>query len=198
MKKTSTLLMLILCAGFIFTGCKKGENDPFLSMKTRKARVCGEFTVSNYESTYINTTNNSTSTEKLEDGILTITDTDTSGTTITKYPFAAEFTFKKDGSFERSITTDSYQFQLSGSWYFVGKNKDADLKNKEAISLTNHATAYTITGNPQNSYTYQSNFDNNGDLFILNRLKEKEIVLQKTGEYDNGNSYNTLITLTKK
>ena len=33
------------------SSCKKGENDPFLSLKSRKARLCGEWTVTKSEGT---------------------------------------------------------------------------------------------------------------------------------------------------
>jgi hypothetical protein len=36
---------LMLAVGLQFSGCKKGEEDPFLSLRSRKARITGEWTV---------------------------------------------------------------------------------------------------------------------------------------------------------
>ena len=38
-------LLLILALVAAFTSCKKGENDPFLSLKSRKGRLAGDWIV---------------------------------------------------------------------------------------------------------------------------------------------------------
>jgi hypothetical protein len=57
MKKNISLLLLIsILFGIIsLSGCKKGPNDPFISLKSRKARVVGDWIIAKYK--YETTTN---------------------------------------------------------------------------------------------------------------------------------------------
>ena len=40
------IVALFILATFILVGCKKGENDPLISLKTRKSRLSGEWKMS--------------------------------------------------------------------------------------------------------------------------------------------------------
>lgn len=53
MKKMKVILVLLAIAVTVpfFNGCKKGENDPFISLRSRDARLMGEWTVSKIEGT---------------------------------------------------------------------------------------------------------------------------------------------------
>lgn len=195
MKTNKALFGVILLGGILLSGCKKGENDPFLSLRSRKARICGEFNVTSYESVYKDPSTNQSRTEILNNGVMTITETDQNGTYTESFPYSAEYAFYKDGTFMTSVKSDAYSMLIKGAWFFVGKNKDADLKNKEAIGMVDKEAQYD---NPGNSFVYNSKFDDFGSLYILNQLKEKEIILQKKGEYDDGANYNLIITLSKK
>ncbi len=59
-KLTLVAGLLLATVGVQFSGCKKGAEDPFLSLRSRKARLTGEWTVSSfaqngsYEATYDN------------------------------------------------------------------------------------------------------------------------------------------------
>lgn len=46
MKKTIVILFSVFLTGIGFYGCKKGENDPFISFKSRDKRLMGEWTLS--------------------------------------------------------------------------------------------------------------------------------------------------------
>jgi hypothetical protein len=56
-------ILLLSHVFFFLVGCKKGDGDPFLSLKSREARLAGEWTISawNYNMK-INSTSNNTST----------------------------------------------------------------------------------------------------------------------------------------
>ena len=41
-----TVAIILLALPIVFSGCKKGEEDPFLTFRSRKARLCGTWTVS--------------------------------------------------------------------------------------------------------------------------------------------------------
>lgn len=91
MKKT---MLAVFAAGLLFAtpSCKKGENDPALSLKSRKGRLTAEWTVasfvetSTYTQTYVDDTGNpgdilsSTNTETMtfENGATSVTSTNSS------------------------------------------------------------------------------------------------------------------------
>ncbi len=47
--KSLALAAVVLVSGASFTACKKGENDPGLSLSSRKSRLVGEWTLSKGE-----------------------------------------------------------------------------------------------------------------------------------------------------
>ncbi len=50
--------IILLALPIVFSGCKKGDEDPFLSFRSRKARLCGTWTVSNLNSEIVRKENN--------------------------------------------------------------------------------------------------------------------------------------------
>ena len=74
MKKYSVLFLLvigILSTGTLYMGCKKGQDDPFFSFRSRKARVAGEYDITSKNVSYIT---------KLSSGMRIQTDVVISGT----------------------------------------------------------------------------------------------------------------------
>ncbi len=154
---------MFVAAGLMLAtpSCKKGENDPFLSLSSRKARVAGDWEMTDYAYTSTNTENDGdyqTVTETFANGVITRIDLDydaasatsnsvTTTTTIDK----STMTFGKDGTWNREYNTTSVSsttiltytttvtttrtMTSSGTWAFVGKTKDV-YKNKERIVLT--------------------------------------------------------------
>lgn len=101
----------MLALPIVFSGCGSGDEDPFLSFKSRKARLCGTWTVSNLESEINRKENNvSTKTKTTVDGdswkqVITILNSDSTRTLsgkISKDPFKNEgsyvFSFDKNGN----------------------------------------------------------------------------------------------------
>lgn len=159
MKKTLILSVAIAIASGTITSCKKGDNDPFLSLKSRKGRLSGDWSVSNFSTTTKHTNNS---------GVTTTTDSEFDGTTLTKtvsysdntpsststYTFSDySYTFNKDNTYKmteaytytesdtttvfggESITTTVHTVTIEsdGNWSFIGKQK-GDFKNKERFS----------------------------------------------------------------
>lgn len=156
--------ILMLAAGALLLAtpsCKKGENDPFLSLSSRKARISGEWNVSSYESEwhFIDGSDSWHNTESFDGTNVTSTWSQTvSGTSssgngsdvITVSLF--DFIINKDGTYEmhqNMVTvetgTDSWTgfdytatttstYTESGSWSFVGKAKDS-YKSKERVVM---------------------------------------------------------------
>lgn len=151
--------------------CKKGANDPALSLKSRKARVAGEYTVSKYSNTTYNTWSTdptTTVTDYAGSSSATVTTTSNGTTTTETLPISLyEYTFDKDGTWSMKynyqsknsystntsdvVETVDHVTTNSGTWAFVGKTKDG-YKNKERIQLsvledTDNWSNQTVTTN---------------------------------------------------
>ena len=185
MKKTTIYLMAFLFISLGMNSCKKGENDPFLSLKSRKSRMAGEWDITKmtriesglwtgvaYTNTYV-----------IENGVSTSTfaagGNSTSSTgTVSNY----SFNILKDGSYSNTMTYDNGSGDETqndeGSWMFIGKNKNEDLKNKEGIMFTTSSSSTTSSGSTStNTYTGLTD----GNIMLIDQLKSKEIIVK--GEF---------------
>ncbi|MBU2019468.1 MAG: hypothetical protein KJ941_07475 [Bacteroidetes bacterium] len=194
--KTSSLLInstLFLLLTFVFIGCKKGEDDPFVSLRSRKARVTGSFETTGLE--YKFQDSSFIFTASLVDGKLRFTESEDGQVNSGTVPYSSRYLFEKDGKYSiRTITGDDTA-AIEGSWAFLGKNGEQDLKNKEALVLT-ETSITTGSGN-----LFFSTITTNGrtsDVFRLLQLKEKEIVMTQKyeGIYDQI-KFEKTITLQK-
>jgi len=120
------LLIFFSVAGIlIFNSCSKvGEDDPWISFRSRAARVAGDWTVKSY--TYI----------KKEDGMglmpknnytmngstYTSVYTDNNGTITKSGTETWEWNFTKDGTFNYSCTIDGQTETHYGGWHFDGES----------------------------------------------------------------------------
>lgn len=166
--------------------CKKGENDPFLSLSSRKSRVAGEWDVTNWVYNSKNTESNGdyqTTAETMSGSVITTTQSSfdqSSGTTTTSTSTTtlndASFTFEKDGTFSRTwnttrvevTTTDWFGVTVTdtettvqtntvtGNWSFVGKVKD-EYKNKERIVMNVTSNSWTNEWTNVNTNSANSN-----------------------------------------
>ncbi|NOQ70454.1 MAG: hypothetical protein GQ574_00545 [Crocinitomix sp.] len=187
-------LLLLMTAAFLLTAipsCKKGENDPFLSLSTRKARLAGEYNIDSWFSTSFAEYTDSFSQE------LTLDITGSTGTrTIKLTPFGldeqttihsiqvdqASFTFKKDGTWSSvfnktskwteevdDLIIDSFDHTAvetmseSGSWSFLGGQSD-DYKNKERIVLN------SISIETSSQTTTVTNYEGGGSETVVEDL----------------------------
>ena len=162
--KTAFALVAIIGLTTI-SSCKKGENDPFISLKSRKARISGEWKLSEGTITETSTSGGTTDTD-----VTTYTGTTKSynGNTST---YSETLTIEKDGTFESVIIEDGVYLTIRGNWYFSGKSKDIELKKKEAIIFSELQYVFTSGTN-----TYTGLY---GDQIILiDQLKNKEIIFK--------------------
>ena len=161
---------LCLLAGAF--SCKKGDEDPVLSLLTRKARLTGEWEVKTYcmvQEYYSNEVLMSTYEERFEAGMSSIKATHTGWGDLTELRAieSFDFSFNKDGSWQKSIEysyTESDDYNLgqtnnyagytyvsqSGVWAFEGKSKGT-FKNKERLLLT---VLYDSTSLVDRTYMY--------------------------------------------
>ncbi|NOQ72267.1 MAG: hypothetical protein GQ574_09715 [Crocinitomix sp.] len=153
-----SLIIILVILIIPFTGCKKGDEDPFFSLLSRKARVSGDWQLSTIEgeiyTSYLPLENwhNAIKTGDNKE-IITITDyaNENLSRILTQTIRDYSMTINKDGTWSKTIQYNSldvretaesiytYTFPIdmtfSGTWAFVGKTKD-NYKNKERILLS--------------------------------------------------------------
>ena len=127
----------------MFFGCKKGDNDPFLSFSSRKARLAGEWELISGSITETS----STSTETVSYTETTMSTFD--GTNTVTVPYIETYTFEKDGSYVYTSTEDGDTYTEEGAWTFGAKNAELDVKSKETVTLYCQKYSYT-SFNPSN------------------------------------------------
>jgi len=120
MKNKKRLFLIIVIISFSLTNCKKGEDDPFLSLRSRKNRICGEWTLKSGNQTQKNSNSEIVQTW---DGNYRYISSDT-------IPYQEKWTINKNGTIEISTTTTSTN-TIEGTWSFGNKDKGRDIKNKE-------------------------------------------------------------------
>lgn len=159
MKKKVIIALVALSSAFVFNGCKKGENDPFLSFRSRKARVAGEWKMVDFKSTDTDASGTTTvtsngSTYTVSDGSGSLTGT-----------ISWEYTFEKDGNYNFTKVEDGVQETGKGVWNFT--SGVGELKNKSQITL--YETSYT---NPAGTATWTGHYvDEAQDLLELRHKK---------------------------
>ena len=116
------------------TACKKGENDPFISLKTRKGRITGEWKL--VEGTVIET-----ETIDGETGVYQTTYTSSTrvGDDGSTDDYTENLIINRDGTYEEIIVQNGSTIKVKGNWYFSGKNEEIDLKKKEAVVVVRHS-----------------------------------------------------------
>jgi hypothetical protein len=188
MKKTIFYLSLLLVFFSGMTSCKKGENDPSLSLKSRKARLTGEWKLSTAE------------IRAYSDGELEysasyngtfFSDSDGDVTN-----FFLEYTFDKSGTYTNVYNEDGETRTRSGNWAFLGKSSDADLKKKEALLFDE--TKFVQAGFTSTSSHFNPD---NSSIWILDRLSKDEMIMKQISETSDSDGDNEkteyIFTFTK-
>lgn len=181
-KKALVATLALACLPLI-QSCKKGEGDPFLSLRSRKARLTGEWTVQTWteESSYSNTSssgNTSSGTDKyeLEDGDASMFTSYTSSGPYGDYTSSSSgngdgeitITFNKDGTFSRvyemNVTysedgttyATTLKVESLGTWSFLHAS-GKEFENRERVSLNVTEEDYSTTETSDGySQTYSS------------------------------------------
>jgi hypothetical protein len=200
MKKS---ILMVAAAAMIaggMTSCKKGDNDAFLSLRSRKARVVGEWTIQNLSEVSSDNSSGSTETETVTVDGTSLTIAATSGgttTTTTGTITNATMTFEKDGTWTSTIDM-SVPYEISGvlfatvqststengTWNFLGKIDE--FKNKERIVLNTLSSNSTYTSTPVTGAATSSSSNatyadgEQSDIMAIDELRNKKIVVNKT------------------
>jgi hypothetical protein len=237
MKKLTKAVLAILVVASSITACKKGEDDPGLSLKSRKGRLSQEWSVTEYvsEATSVSTSNGAsisttttvtkdtyTGTSASREETQTTTGGGISSTSTDKYSGSVTsftYTIDKEGTWTAtrtvkwtsvtstsagSTTTDAIDVTetliAEGNWYFLGKNKGTEDKNKENVvfSTTKENVKYdsrstsgsNVSFSDDDTYTYADK--ENLEIWNLSRLAKDELVANATMDRSyNGTSSST-------
>lgn len=202
MKKVLLLALSTLLLAGSFTSCKKGENDPAVSLASRKARVSGEWTVTKEES---KTTETNGGTFGFSETTVSVYDGTTKTTTISHTPnsgndetttdvmiYTHSLTIEKDGTYKETYANGSDIVTYEGTWMFLGKSKADKLKKKEAIMFT--LRTETATSGSSTSITNIKNLS--GTVLMIDQLKSKEMITIIDESYSDDNNSSTELTTT--
>ena len=194
------VLLLFFMVSLIF-GCKKGENDPVFSLKSRKARLTGVWVVESAEW-------NSGDTTWVFDGA-NLTRTDTNSIDVVDYSYKMEFdaagnyvttmitTYPIDNP-DTTLSGVSCELVESGLWNFTGGA--GTTKTKSELLLLSSKTEEICSDQPASVNTVSVTGQNRGVVYTIDRLSDKELLLMYGTEVAsvNGTNIRTAKIILKK
>jgi hypothetical protein len=178
MKLLKYLIPVVIIASVLpgISSCKKGEDDPFISFRSRKARMEGEWKVVSAYYKSIETGPGADSYSWTFDGSKVVENDNNVETTYKRY-----WTWKieKDGKFKSTDAIDGDVREISGRWDFLGGN--SDVKKKSRIMLLFEQIDFSSTG----TYFISSSYIDDG--YDLIELRHDRMVWRYSYTYDSGN-----------
>lgn len=175
------LVTAFLLAGVLLpvSSCKKGENDPGFSLKSRKSRLAGEWT---FESA-LWTHGDTTTTYDGENMIISYNEINDSLIVLNTIKF------NKEGTYEEEIITDyptdwrsnglpafTMTKTIKGIWNFSGGGADSKARSRLLLQVTEESTSVSNSGSNVKAITYSGQTD--GFVYDIDRLAAKELVLK--------------------
>jgi hypothetical protein len=198
MKKAINYLMAIALIATVFIGCKKGENDPFLSLLSRTARITGVWNLSSADYQIVETEDaeSTTTSYSFENGSMTET-VDGYGKT---YAYSQKVTIEKDGTFKIEVLEEiewwnpgtfenekgNDEYILEGVWYFLDGNNALDVKDKERVEFLIEKEKLIRPWGDTFETDYSGKANSYVQIFLLDKLANKEIVTLYDSEKTEG------------
>lgn len=174
MRLALTYIIILLS----FLGCQKGEEDPAISLISRKARLTGTWDL--YEMS--SATNQST--QGFQNGVLKSTVNDT---LITSIDYSLVYVFDRAGGYEfteissfpedTTINRDAYTRDVieDGNWEFTGGNGEPS-KSQLLLMQTRREISESDQGSNVNISTTES--PSSGIIYDIIKLSSDELKLQ--------------------
>ncbi|PBQ33368.1 hypothetical protein CNR22_16805 [Sphingobacteriaceae bacterium] len=183
-KKISLVILAILT--LCFTECKKGEDDPVISLRTRKARAAGEWRLVSGNASY-------TAKGYNEDYAFDGTNVTANYTSVTPIIYTGRYilnlTISKDGKFTFKEVVAGLSLEAGGDWTF-NKGGGEDKKKEDFI--------FTITSVSKGSTNELHFFNrlNTNFTYQIKELRNKRLVIHSAGTFytDSKGNYSTLST----
>lgn len=175
MKFVKASIVLVLASFLLAPSCRKGEDDPFLSLRSRKARLTGEWKLKSgsesYEFNGINIQIDYSENKKIINS--------------TEYTYSEKIVFDKKGEYEWTCEDNNAAYREKGSWEFGRKSKSKDYKAKETVTL--YISEIVTQGGESSETEYFG-----GDFILLDghyniksiklqELRNKKMVIVATG-----------------
>ncbi len=175
------ILIAILLLGMIVPACKKGDEDPFLSLRTRKNRLTGDWKVEQYEK-YSNYGPIRSIRYVTDSGLVFLKEDSTSY----YRPFSWSLSFKGDGAYtaemreefpvDSSSTGNTYTVVTveKGEWKFTGGN---GVPNRSELLFLNEEVSMERSDQGSNIDIVSVSGPMKGEVFTIDRLSNKELWL---------------------
>jgi len=177
MKQSYRIISICFVSILMLLGCKKGEEDPTLSLRTRKERFAGDwylirgFVSSSSKNSVVNTSYN--------DSVFSTT-TSLNPDVVISGSYSRTLSINKEGTFIDETYKDNQFTNDQGLWTFLKGNDIEDLKNKEAV-LFKITSQFNSVGNILNQFAGE---ERPLITIRLKKLAHKEMVWTINGIVD--------------
>ena len=152
--KKILLAVIVSLSIIVIPSCKKGEDDPFISIRSRDARITAKWKLVNLEST--SSGPSSTTTSVLNGSLLTVTYTSPSyGSSSSTSSYSLDLEINSDGTSSSTEILDGDISTSKSTWNWKNDNND-----KTSI------------------YLYGGNAYFFGGSYTVDRLSSKELILR--------------------
>ena len=186
MKKSILMLSVLGIAAIAFNGCKKGEKDPFITLKSRDGRLSQTWKLSSIEGSEVRTTVSGTNTSVQ--------------TTTTTYNGSAytETTVTTTGTASNtSTTTGTGTYEMTIDKHGKVTVVEVSTSGSTTVTTTNEGKWYWLSSNKNRDHLYVDggglgSIFPGGDLYI-ERLAGKELVLHTVNKSSDstGDNYSS-------
>jgi hypothetical protein len=168
-----------------FFSCKKGKEDPAISLRSRTARITNKWEV--YTSTRVWQNGIYLGSWTVSNNRMEV-NSNNFPTDYYDYFFSLsikeDYTYSIDQSFINLDTTLNSSYHTDGKWNFL--NKSNGYKNKERIILS---PLKTVSKNSNSSRETLLIFQNSGEIIEIDQLRHKELTI--TSNYKKNDSVYT-------
>ncbi len=177
LKKHFLPFCLAFIAIMMLNSCRKGEGDPWLSLRSRKARLAGEWQLKEGYENYTLPTGNVQF--EYSNNQATVNNN--------SYPYEETLVFDKDGTYKWVKDENGKVTTEKGSWEFGRKNDNKGFKSKETINL--FVTEITVeSGGAAETETYTGDYIPLGGyhdykFLRLYELSSSKLVIIAEGSY---------------
>ena len=172
MKKKFLQFVVLISLVMLLYSCKKGDEDPFISFRSRDNRIIGTWELykmdanSYSKSVYYfdnhSNINEETCTYSFKNNAIVSSCIDEDGETETSTTsYSQSITINKDGTFVEKVSDDDGSYEYNGLWSWINNVKD-----KVAIKLFSYSVGW-----------YKFDGDVDYSIFFIDKLSEKELIL---------------------
>jgi hypothetical protein len=152
----------------VFPNCKKGDNDPFLSFRSRDSRITGKWKVVNYE--YVEINGNDSYSLILNGSTIT----QTVNGNITSYPFSSNLEILENGTYKSSSNINGEISNTINTWHWFDDTRKKTrlllqdggvfvvdrLTNNELVLKSNEQYSSSSSGSSNfQDYSYTLSFE---------------------------------------